>query len=87
MRTAIENFGLGDDQVFTNFAECIEKTKPDIALLCPATARHGAWTEKVAPYGLHIIMEKPFAASLAEADSMTAARAMKFFTVFGASSG
>jgi glucose-fructose oxidoreductase len=29
--------------------------------------------EKVAPYGTHIIMEKPFAGSLAEADAMIAA--------------
>jgi glucose-fructose oxidoreductase len=68
MQTAIENFHIAPDRVFTDYRACIETTKPDIVLLCPATARHGEWTEKVAPYGVHIIMEKPFAASLAEAD-------------------
>jgi len=56
--------------VFTDYHECMEKAKPDIALLCPATAHHGEWTENIAPYGVHVIMEKPFAGSLAEADRM-----------------
>ena len=46
------------------------KQNPDIVLMCPATATHGEWTEKVAPYGVHVIMEKPFAASLSDADAM-----------------
>lgn len=75
MVEATKNFGLTDDQVFTDFAECMEKTKPDLVILCPAAARHGEWTEKVAPYGGHILMEKPFAATVAEADRMVAALA------------
>jgi len=73
MQTVIKNFGLAAGQVFTDYRKCIETTKPDIVVLCPATAKHGEWTEKVAPFGTHIIMEKPFAASLAEADRMIAA--------------
>jgi glucose-fructose oxidoreductase len=75
MERAIANFGIPPECVFTDYRECLEKTKPDIVLLCPATARHGEWTERVAPYGVHIIMEKPFAATLAEADRMIAATA------------
>ncbi len=70
---ARRNFGLGDDQVFTDHRACLEKTRPDIVVLCPAASRHGEWVEKVAPFGAHIIMEKPFAGSLAEADAMVAA--------------
>ncbi|MCH2373550.1 MAG: Gfo/Idh/MocA family oxidoreductase [Planctomycetes bacterium] len=70
MQTAIETFSIAEDRVFTDFQECLETTRPDIVLLCPATARHGEWTQKIAPFGVHIIMEKPFAASLAEADTM-----------------
>lgn len=73
MQTAIEDFGIPSDRVFTDYRACIERTEPDIVLLCPATARHGEWTEKVAPFGVHIIMEKPFAATLSEADRMIAA--------------
>ncbi|MCA9417070.1 MAG: Gfo/Idh/MocA family oxidoreductase [Candidatus Omnitrophica bacterium] len=73
MEMAIKNFSLGEDRVFTDYRECIEKTNPDFVILCPATARHAEWTEKVAEYSLDILMEKPFAASLEEADRMTAA--------------
>jgi glucose-fructose oxidoreductase len=43
-------------------------------ILCPATAEHGLWTKRVAEYGVHVIVEKPFASSLAEADEMIAAQ-------------
>lgn len=73
MMGAAASFGLSADKLFTDYRECLEKTKPDIVLLCPATAKHGEWTEKVAPYGVHVIVEKPFAATVAEADAMVAA--------------
>jgi predicted dehydrogenase len=73
MQMSIDNFGLPPEKVFTDYRECLEKTKPDIVILCPATAEHADWTEKVAPFGVHILMEKPFAASLADADRMIAA--------------
>ena len=43
-------------------------------ILCPATAEHGLWTRRVAEFGVNIMVEKPFAASLAEADEMIAAQ-------------
>jgi predicted dehydrogenase len=83
MAKAIENFRLASDQVFSDYRQCIEKTRPDLVILCPATAQHGEWTEKVAPFNVHILMEKPFAASLAEADRMIAAmsRTGKILTI------
>jgi predicted dehydrogenase len=73
MEAAAKNFSLRPEQVYTDYRRCIEETKPDLVILCPATAHHGEWTEKVAPLGVHVLMEKPFAASLAEADRMIAA--------------
>lgn len=73
MESARRNFGLADNQVFTDFAQCIESTSPDLVILCPATAEHAEWTEKVAPFGTHILVEKPFAASTQDADRMIAA--------------
>jgi predicted dehydrogenase len=70
MVDARRQFGLTDEQVFTDFRECLDRTRPDVVILCPAAARHGEWTEKVAPFGVDILMEKPFAASVAEADRM-----------------
>ena len=73
MVDAARNFSLSADQVFADYRECLEKTKPDIVVLCPAASRHGEWVENVAPFGPHILMEKPFAGSLEEADRMVAA--------------
>lgn len=73
MSEAIRKFSIPADRIFTDYQECMDKTRPDIALLCPATAEHALWTKRVAPYGTHLLVEKPFAASLAEADSMIAA--------------
>ncbi len=73
MQTAIAQFSIPESRVFTDYEACMEVAQPDIVLLCPATARHGEWVENIAPYGVHIIMEKPFAATLAEADRMIAA--------------
>jgi predicted dehydrogenase len=70
MRTAAANFSISPDRVFTDYRQCLERTKPDIAILCPATARHAEYVEKVAPFGVHILLEKPMAASLADADAM-----------------
>lgn len=73
MQAAITNFSIPAEAVFTDLDRCMQESKPDIVILCPATARHGEYVEKVAPYGTHILVEKPFAASLAEADRMIAA--------------
>ena len=73
MTQSIDNFGLSADAVFTDYRSCMESTRPDIVLLCPATGRHAEAVEQIAPFGPHIIMEKPFASSLSEADRMTAA--------------
>jgi glucose-fructose oxidoreductase len=73
LQEAIKNFGIAEQRVFTDYRRCLEATQPDIVLLCPATAQHAEWTEHVAPFEVHIIMEKPFAATLTEADRMIAA--------------
>jgi glucose-fructose oxidoreductase len=70
MADAIRNFGIPPDCVYTDYRRCMEQSNPDLVLLCPATAHHGQWTEKIAPFGKPILMEKPFAASLVEADQM-----------------
>ncbi len=73
MVEAQRNFSLRDDQVFTDYRECLDKTKPDAIILCPAASRHAEWLEKViAVHPVPVMVEKPFAASLAEADRMIA---------------
>jgi predicted dehydrogenase len=70
MEEAARNFSIPPDRIFTDYRRCLEHTRPDIAILCPATARHAEYVEKVAPFGVHILIEKPMADSLAEADAM-----------------
>lgn len=73
MQAAIRDFGLGPERVFTDARRCLERAAPDFVVLCPATARHAEYVELAAPFGAHLLVEKPFAATLAEADRMIAA--------------
>lgn len=73
MAAAIDNFGLRPDQVFTDVDACLSATKPDLAILCPSTADHAGAVEQVSRHGIDILIEKPFAANLADADRMIAA--------------
>ncbi len=73
MQEAIRNFKISDDRVFTDVDQCMSACRPDLVILCPATGDHATWVERVAPVGVHILMEKPFAASLADADRMISA--------------
>lgn len=75
MQDAINTYNISPDRVFTDVHACLEQTKPDLVILCPASARHGEYVELVAPYNVHVIVEKPMAASLEEADRMIAAMA------------
>lgn len=73
MREAIKLWDFNKSQVFSDYRRCLETTGPDLVLLCPATAEHAVWTERVAEYGVHVLIEKPFADSLASADRMISA--------------
>ena len=66
----LEQVGLPPSLFVSDYRELLERTKPDLTILCPSTATHAQWTEKVAPYGCHVLVEKPFAASVADADRM-----------------
>ncbi len=73
MNDAIEAFGIARDRVHTNPDALFQATEVDLVILCPAASKHGDWVERVAPFGCDLLVEKPFAASLAEADRMIAA--------------
>jgi len=73
MQDAARNFDITQDRIFTDVDACLEKSKPDFVILCPATARHAEYTERVARHQVHILLEKPFASTLSEADRMIAA--------------
>ena len=68
MGPAIRNFRIPSDRVFTDVAACLERSRPDFVIVCSATARHAEYVERVASRGIHVLVEKPFAASVAQAD-------------------
>jgi predicted dehydrogenase len=69
----LKQLGLSESLFHADYRKLIEQAKPDLAILCPATAEHADWTERVAPFGTHVFVEKPFASNLSEADRMIAA--------------
>ena len=73
MQTAIANFKLPAERVFTDPDRCLTETEPDFVVLCPATAQHADYVELAARHRVHMLVEKPFAASLRDADRMIAA--------------
>jgi len=73
MADAIAAFAIPSDRVYDDVERCVRETRPDLAILCPATARHADCAEAVAALGVDILLEKPFAASLADADRILAA--------------
>ncbi len=73
MTSAVKNFDIPQDQVFTDFDACMAAGPYDMAILCVATADHADYAEKLAAHGLHVFVEKPFAASTNDARRMIAA--------------
>lgn len=72
MARAIAEFAIPSERVFTDLDACMA-VKPDLAILCAATADHLRYTAALAAYGVHVMVEKPFAGSVADARAMIAA--------------
>ena len=73
MSDAVKNFSIPEERVFTDFDACMKATKPDLAILCAAPTDHANYTERLASYDTHVFVEKPFAASVADARRMIVA--------------
>lgn len=70
LRAAIETFRIPPDLVFADPDECLANIGADVAILCPTTGAHASATHLAAGHAVHVLVEKPFAANLADADSM-----------------
>ena len=73
MNDAIANFQIPVERVFVDVEQCLESVRADVVILCPATGEHATWIERVAPFATHVLIEKPFAANLTDADRMVQA--------------
>jgi glucose-fructose oxidoreductase len=75
MAQAIANFSIPDSRVFTDLETCLKQSGADLAIVCSATGAHAETVARIAPYGMHVLVEKPFAADVADARRMIAAMA------------
>ncbi|MEM6897202.1 MAG: Gfo/Idh/MocA family oxidoreductase [Pseudomonadota bacterium] len=73
MQEAVKKFSVPEERIFTDLDALLAAGSYDMALLCSATADHAIMTERLAPHGMHIFVEKPFAASADDARRMMAA--------------
>ena len=70
MQSAIDTFGIPAERVFVDLDACLAATRADLAIVCSATSAHADTVGAIAPHGLHVMVEKPFAASVADARRM-----------------
>lgn len=66
----LERLGLPDSLFHNDWRHCIKHSEPTVAIVCSSTDRHREWATKLAEQGLHVLVEKPFATSLEDADQM-----------------
>jgi glucose-fructose oxidoreductase len=64
---------LPADLIFDRWEECLERSHPTAAVVCAPPASHAEWTERIAQRGLDLLVEKPMAGCLADADRMIVA--------------
>ena len=66
MVRAVAEFDFPATHVFTNFDACMA-TKPDLAILCASPADHARYVDLLSAHNVHVFVEKPFAATVADA--------------------
>lgn len=70
---AVEMFDIPQTRVYADLDRCLTETDPHIVLGAPRNSLHAEFVERVAEYGVHVAIEKPFAHTLDDADRMLAA--------------
>jgi len=63
----------GCKAVYDDFTELLDKESPDAVFAFTPTAHHANVVELCAPRGIHVLVEKPMAATLEQADRMLVA--------------
>ncbi|RJS84148.1 gfo/Idh/MocA family oxidoreductase [Candidatus Bathyarchaeota archaeon] len=66
LETVKTQFGVS--KLYTDFLEMLSKEDLDAVLLCTENSRHADVVEAAAERGIHVIMEKPMAATLEQAE-------------------
>lgn len=66
----VKQHGLSKELIFDTLEEMLEKTKPEAVTGFGSTFAHLEIVQKCAPKGVHVMVEKPLAVSLAHAQEM-----------------
>ncbi|MBI2191757.1 MAG: Gfo/Idh/MocA family oxidoreductase [Planctomycetes bacterium] len=64
---------VGQDRIFESREQLYRKARPQAVLCCSPNAQHAEDVQEFARRGLHVLIEKPMAATLGQADEMVAA--------------
>jgi glucose-fructose oxidoreductase len=67
---AMTDCELSEGDRFDDVERMVSETSPDVVVAGPRNADHAAFVERVAPHDVHVVIEKPMAGSLADADRM-----------------
>jgi predicted dehydrogenase len=70
VETVAADFGLDHRLIFDDLDDLLERGRPEVAVICSTTAEHVDLVHRIAPHGVQIMLEKPFATSLEDADAM-----------------
>ena len=62
--------GLEPERVYANLDDLCDGARPEVVVCCASNAGHAPVVEALAPRGIHVMIEKPFAATLEQADRM-----------------
>ena len=73
MNAVCDDLGVAESIRFTDLERLIEVARPQIAVICSPTSEHRRYTEYFAARGVHVLLEKPFAANLDDVHAMVAA--------------
>ena len=70
MKDKVAKFELGDVPMFEDYHEMLEKQKPELVAVCTESGKHAAIALDCIDAGCNVIIEKPIALSLKDADEI-----------------
>lgn len=81
MAEKAKTFGLEGVCRYTDYREMLEKEKPELVAVCTESGKHAAIALDCIAAGCHVIIEKPIALSLSDADAIIESAKQKGVTV------
>jgi myo-inositol 2-dehydrogenase / D-chiro-inositol 1-dehydrogenase len=70
LKDAQESFRLEDTALFSDYRIALARSKPDVVSVCIPTAFHAEVGITAMEYGAHVLIEKPLALTLEQADAV-----------------